>query len=505
MERLLTHTVDIGGTPVGGDAPIRIQSMTNTPTGDVKATVRQTLRLIEAGAAYVRMTVPTMNDVTALEQIKREIRKAGFDTPLIADVHFSPDIAEAAARIVEKVRINPGNYVDRHHRDHIDFTEAEYQEETDRIRLRLRPLLAICRQYGTALRIGSNHGSLSDRIISRYGDTPLGMAASAMEFVRICEDEQFDRIVLSMKASNPFVMAEATRLTVAAMQQNGTVYPIHLGVTEAGAGEEGRIKSAVGIASLLADGIGDTVRVSLTEDPVAEIPAAQQIVAYMQRGMAGTATTETLPFRPEDDDRIYFRTTSAATESINKCSFTGAPVSATSAVTAADAVFHKRYPAPAENMYLQAACDFGPLLLKGEGNGLWLETDDPAVSSEDLRRWSLAILQACRRRTSRAEFISCPSCGRTQFDIAETAARIRQCTGHLKGLKIAVMGCIVNGPGEMADADYGYVGEQRGLVTLYRKREVVRRHVPADEAVGALIGLIKANGDWQEEEKVQTT
>ena len=514
MNMFSTHTVYIGDLPLGGGRPGRIQSMTSTPTGDIKASVAQVIRLAEAGAEYVRLTVPTMEDVEALREIRRQVREAGFRTPLIADVHFNPDIAEAAARIVEKVRINPGNYTDRHHRDKTGFTDAEYAAGTERIHERLRPLLAICRQYGTALRIGTNHGSLSDRILDRYGDTPQGMVASAMEFVRICEAESFDRIVLSMKSSNPRVMAAATRLLVKEMQEHGTVYPVHLGVTEAGAGEEGRIKSAVGIADLLAEGIGDTLRVSLTEDPVCEIPVAKALADYMQQENRTPVRTEFLPFRAADDDRRYFRIAPErkTPERLARLSCAGSPAAAAFLEAKADCgaygpeteiIFHKFYPAPAKNLYLQAACDFGPVLSRDRGDGIWIETDDPSVSEADIRRWSLSILQACRRRISAAEFISCPSCGRTKFYIATTAERIRQRTGHLTGLKIGIMGCIVNGVGEMADADYGYIGENHGMVTLYHRREVVRRHIPAAEAVDAPVALIRENGDWKENRQEQ--
>jgi (E)-4-hydroxy-3-methylbut-2-enyl-diphosphate synthase len=514
MNRFPTHTVYIGDLPLGGGRPVRIQSMTSTPTGDIKASVAQVIRLAEAGAEYVRLTVPTMEDVEALRKIKQQVRQAGFRTPLIADVHFNPDIAEAAARTVEKVRINPGNYTDRHHRDRTGFSDEEYAAETGRIYARLRPLLAICRQYGTALRIGTNHGSLSDRILDRYGDTPQGMVASAMEFVRICEAESFDRIVLSMKSSNPRVMAAATRLLVKEMQQRGTVYPIHLGVTEAGAGEEGRIKSAVGIADLLAEGIGDTIRVSLTEDPVNEIPVAKALTDYLQQEDRQPVHTAVIPYLPAEDDRRYFRIAPdrQTPERLVRLSCAGTPAATAFLESQADRsayspdteiIFHKFYPAPAKNLYLHAACDFGPVLSRDRGDGLWIETDDPSVTDADIRRWSLSILQACRRRISAAEFISCPSCGRTKFDIATTAERIRQRTSHLTGLKIGIMGCIVNGVGEMADADYGYVGENHGLVTLYRRQEVVRRHIPAAEAVDALVALIRENGDWKENRQEQ--
>ena len=379
-----THTVHIGNLPLGSEYPVRLQSMTNTNTMDTEATVAQSIRIIEAGGEYVRITAPGIREAEHLAVIKQELQRRGYRNPLIADIHFNPKAAETAARIVEKVRINPGNYVDRNSSTPKTYTEREYTAELERIHKRLMPLIKICKEYGTVIRIGSNHGSLSNRIVNRYGDSPQGMVESAMEFLRIFEAENFNQVVLSMKASNVRVVIESTRLLVERMAQKNMHYPLHLGVTEAGEGEDGRIKSAVGIGSLLIDGIGDTIRVSLTEAPEAEIPVA------------------------------------------------------------------------------------------------------------------LNILQACRLRMSKPEYISCPSCGRTQFDLQTTAAKIRARTSHLTGLKIGIMGCIVNGPGEMADADYGYVGAGPGRITLYRQREVVKRNIPEDQAVEELINLMKANGDWKE-------
>ena len=384
MIRRKTHTVHIGDLPLGSDYPVRVQSMTNTCTMDTESTVSQCIRIIEAGGEYVRITAQGIREAEHLAVIKKELHRRGYRNPLIADIHFNPQAAETAARIVEKVRINPGNYVDRKSTVPKTYTESDYAAELERIHERLLPLIKICKEYGTAIRIGSNHGSLSDRIVNRYGDSPQGMVESAMEFLRIFEAEQFNQAVLSMKASNVRVVIESTRLLVERMAQENMFYPLHLGVTEAGEGEDGRIKSAVGIGSLLMDGIGDTIRVSLTEAPEAEIPVA------------------------------------------------------------------------------------------------------------------LNILQACRLRMSKPEYISCPSCGRTQFDLQTTAAKIRERTSHLIGLKIGIMGCIVNGPGEMADADYGYVGAGQGKITLYKQREVVKRNIPEEHAVEELINLIKANGDWKE-------
>jgi len=381
--RRKTHTVNIGDLPVGSDYPIRIQSMTNTNTMDTEATVTQTIRIIEAGGEYVRITTQGIREAEHLAVIKKELYRRGYRNPLIADIHFNPKVAETAARIVEKVRINPGNYVDKKTSVPKSYSDSEYSTELERIHSRLLPLIKICKEFGTVIRIGSNHGSLSDRIVNHYGNTPLGMVESAMEFLRIFEAENFNQIVLSMKASNVRVVIDSTRLLVERLKSENLYYPLHLGVTEAGEGEDGRIKSAVGIGSLLMDGIGDTIRVSLTEAPEAEIPVA------------------------------------------------------------------------------------------------------------------LNILQACRLRMSKPEYISCPSCGRTQFDLQTTTAKIRKHTSHLIGLKIGIMGCIVNGPGEMADADYGYVGEGPGRITLYKQNKIKKRNIPEEKAVEELINLIKENGDWK--------
>ena len=382
--RRKSHIVHIGDLPLGSDYPVRVQSMTNTSTMDTEATVAQCIRIIEAGGEYVRITAPGVREAGHLAVIRSTLHRRGYRNSLIADIHFNPKAAETAARIVEKVRINPGNYADRKSTAPKTYTDSEYTAELERIHARLLPLIKICKEYGTAIRIGSNHGSLSDRIVNRYGDSPQGMVESAMEFLRIFEIENFNQVVLSMKASNVRVVIESTRLLVERMAHENMFYPLHLGVTEAGEGEDGRIRSAVGIGSLLTDGIGDTIRVSLTEPPEAEIPVA------------------------------------------------------------------------------------------------------------------LNILQACRLRISKPEYISCPSCGRTLFDLQTTAAKIRERTSHLIGLKIGIMGCIVNGPGEMADADYGYVGSGPGKITLYKQREVVKRNIPEEQAVEELINLIKANGDWKE-------
>ena len=384
-KRFRTRVVDIGGVPMGGDFPVRVQSMTNTSTLDTRSTVDQAIRMIQAGCEYVRISIPGLKETENLKVIRDMLRKRGFRTPLIADVHFNPALAERAARLVEKVRINPGNYTDKKSRQPDPsywMVESNYQRELGIIAERIAPLLKICREYGTAIRIGVNHGSLSDRIKTRYGDTPEGMVESALEFARICADQCFCNLILSLKASNTRVMIRSNRLLVKTMKAEGMDFPVHLGVTEAGAGEDGRLRSAIGIGSLLADGIGDTIRVSITEDPEHEIP-----VAY-------------------------------------------------------------------------------------------------------------GILQACGVRITRTEIISCPSCARTLFNIQDAVEKVKTATIHLSGLKIAVMGCIVNGPGEMADADYGYVGGAKGKVMLYKGQRLVRKNISEDEAVTELIKLIKDNGDW---------
>jgi (E)-4-hydroxy-3-methylbut-2-enyl-diphosphate synthase len=392
FQRFPTRIVNIGDLPMGGDFPVRVQSMTNTDTLNTIATVEQSIRMIEAGCEYVRIAVPGKKETENLAEIKKELRKRGYQTPLIADVHFNPKLAEIAATIVEKVRVNPGNYTDKRKvgsgKQLTDgmgqLTEHAYKKELELIAERIKPLISICKIHGTAIRIGTNHGSLSDRILDRYGDTPLGMVESALEFARICESFSFHNLVLSMKSSNTRVMIAANRLLVERMKAEGMNYPLHLGVTEAGAGEDGRLKSAIGIGSLLADGIGDTIRVSITENPEFEIP-----VAY-------------------------------------------------------------------------------------------------------------GILQATGTRITKTEFISCPSCARTLFNIQEVLQKVKERTSHLTGLKIAVMGCVVNGPGEMADAHYGYVGAGKGKVMLYKGQTVVKKNVDETMAIEELVNLIKANGDWKE-------
>ena len=535
FDRFRTREVNIGNTPLGGLNPIRIQSMTNADTMDTEATVLQSIRMIDAGSEYIRITAQGIKEANNLAEIKNLLLQKGYSTPLIADIHFNPKAAEVAAAIVEKVRINPGNYVDRNTgKSH--FTDLEYDDELKRIADRLFPLIAICKQHHTAIRIGTNHGSLSERIMSRYGDTSKGMVESAMEFIIICRSFDFHDIVLSMKSSNIKVMVQSTRLLVARMKEEGMNYPIHLGVTEAGDGEDGRIKSAGGIGALLQDGIGDTIRVSLTEDPELELPVARKIVDFTKSNSSNhNIIDEPYPIDPfnynkrnsistnniggnnpvqiylsedikefkiinniEDIDsinpndiiildfkdegikneRLFFSTL------INKKLYN--PV-----------IVKKEYAINnIEDLQIKAAIDFSSLLVDGLCDGICIENS--YFDNDQLKDIMLAILQATGVRITKTEYIACPSCGRTQFKIQDGLKEIRKRTSHLKGLKIAVMGCIVNGPGEMADAHYGYVGAGNGKINLYKGKEVIEKNI--DEALGvdALIHLIKQNGDWKE-------
>ena len=648
-QRRVARVVNIGGVPMGGDFPIRVQSMTTVDTMDTLGSVEQTLRMVEAGCEYVRITAPSMKEAQNLLEIKKELRKRGCNVPLIADIHFTPNAAELAARIVEKVRVNPGNYADKKKFEAIEYTDASYAAEVERIRERFRPLVQICKQHGTAMRIGTNHGSLSDRILSRYGDTPLGMVESALEFLRLCEEENYYDVVLSMKASNTQVMVQAYRLLVQKLDEEGLQpYPLHLGVTEAGEAEDGRIKSAVGIGTLLEDGLGDTVRVSLTEAPEAEAPVARLLIdrytgraalAEPIRPLAGPAPIDPfryhrrtthevanfgglnvprvvadlsrLPHREYADlraaghlyspfldkfqmgdlgaDYIYtgerpvpYLLPNGLKEVVAYTAWKDAGrraehyplmTAGTYLDTVADArhaqlnfllleptsldqrlldhlrdnrtvvlvlethnphampdlrraffalleqgitcpvVIARFYPRqPLEQTQLDAATDIGGLLVDGLGDGVvlgtrLLPTDQPQEAwlrdIDQLNQLSFGILQAARTRMSKTEYISCPSCGRTLFDLQETTAMIRKRTDHLKGIKIGIMGCIVNGPGEMADADYGYVGVGKGKIALYRGQEVIKKAVPEERAVDDLIELMREDGRWVEKEFVE--
>ncbi len=651
-KRLKTREVKVGNLIIGNYHPIRVQTMTTTDTMDTMATVEQSIRCIEAGAELVRITAPSKNEAENLLHIKNELHKRGYDVPLVADIHFTPNAAEIAARIVEKVRVNPGNYVDKKKFEQIEYSDAEYAEEIERITQRFTPLVKICREYGTAMRIGTNHGSLSDRIMSRYGDTPMGMVESAMEFLRIARAEDYHQIILSMKSSNPLVMVQAYRLLVQHMQEEfGEIYPLHLGVTEAGDGEDGRIKSAIGIGTLLEDGIGDTIRVSLTEDPEFEIPVCQDLVKrYHERSMINEATennevisSQSIPYNPfeykrretfavgntggkqvpvvfadfmqaekiaHEDLQAIGYTYNAATDkwnigdaaadyiytgtkeidfalpgtlkvicdhstwltcrdkekyfplfqpaaygeatersSINfialdaaadnslllgkikgdntvvLCAYSTASNSMqnlrafTASLSAAGIhcpviVAVESHHSSIDEQLIHFSAEAGALYLDGMGDGIWLMNDPAKIVNQQvtgrtyletknnhqfLNNTSFSILQAVRTRISKTEYISCPSCGRTLFDLQETTAKIRAVTNHLKGLKIAIMGCIVNGPGEMADADFGYVGSGPGKITLYKGKEIVKRNLDSNIAVDELIGLLKENNVWIEQ------
>ncbi len=652
-KRLYTVPVTVGDLILGGDAPIRVQTMTTFDTMDTVKTVEQSIRCIEAGAELIRITAPSKSEAENLLNIKNEIRKRGYRTPLVADIHFTPNAAEIAARIVEKVRVNPGNYADKKKFEFIEYSDLDYQEEIERIRDRFIPLIRICKEYGTAMRIGTNHGSLSDRIMSRYGDSPMGMVESAMEFLRIARSENYHQIVLSMKSSNPLVMVEAYRLLVKTTQDEfNLIYPLHIGVTEAGDGEDGRIKSAIGIGTLLEDGIGDTIRVSLTEDPEFEIPVCQDIIARYTSKQSGSGIlpVSKIPYSPFEYQKRktstvynvggthapvvvadFMNDISVTTESLERIGYQYDIVidKWKIADAAADYIYtgnkildfelpgtckiicdyeawakldkkktkageEKYFPlftleqlkkaaslsssmnfltlnsnraiyselfslfenipglvlalySDNENPVLDTrrfmielmnrnleipvilvveckentidrqlihfAVEAGALLTDGMADGIWLINDPKKIVNDQisgrtylnannnhqfLNNTAFSILQAARTRISKTEYISCPSCGRTLFDLQETTAKIRSVTSHLKGLKIAIMGCIVNGPGEMADADFGYVGSGQGKITLYKGKEVMKRGVNSETAVSELVSLLKENNVWVE-------
>ena len=504
-----THRVAIGPVTIGADYPVAVQSMTNTPTMDTDASAAQTIRLTRAGADIVRLTAQTPAHSANLGNIRRAVRDAGLDTPLVADIHFNPAAAFAAAEQVEKVRINPGNFVDPGRTFvKIDYTDDEYAAELQRISDRFTPFVELCRSRGTAIRIGVNHGSLSDRIMSRYGDTPAGMVESAMEFLRICVRENFTDVVISIKASNVVVMTSTVRMLVDAMAAEGMDFPLHLGVTEAGDGEDARVKSAVGIGSLLADGIGDTIRVSLSEDPAEEIPVARRLLSHIaSRAAAPVAAPATPALAPLPFDglpAVIGHDIDAAPAGVTAVSVAhpnalGKARAALDSV-AGPAALTVSYPADmdAEQVAIAASVDLGSVLL--ERSLAAVAVDAPALSPEKAAELALSILQATRRRISKTEYIACPGCGRTLFDLTGTLARVKAATSHLKTLKIGVMGCIVNGPGEMADADYGYVGAGPGRVSIYRGKECIVKNIPTAEALDALVDLIKADGKWIDED-----
>jgi len=592
--RKRTREIYIGKVPLGGKYPVRIQSMASSPTSDTAACVEESIRIIRAGADYIRFTAQNTREAGNLADIRDHLRRRGYHTPIIADVHFNPKIAETAARIVEKVRINPGNFARIVPPGKGMATEKEEACYIEQLREQLVPLLNICKKHHTALRLGVNHGSLSKRILEKYGDTPQGMVISAMEYLRICKEEDFHEVVLSMKSSNTRVMVHAYRLLVATMAAEGELYPLHLGITEAGEGEDGRIRSAAGIGALLADGLGDTIRVSLTEPSEKEVPVARYLVHYFSREKepapevqipASFDPFEYVPVQetmavagfpklpvvvstgmydskqePRPDltvredvepkllssagEKQSFVKVPAGEEGVrhllqwqvqNPATVVVAEAGETDSVREIRSFFFRlqetgiRYPVilkktysseTMEQFWIEAAADMGPLFLDGFGNGLWLEYDKDKARSTPLHptgyggqesqktggdsgnpdiavATAFGILQAARVRSFRPEYISCPSCGRTLFNIQKVTAEIRKRTSHLKDIRIAVMGCIVNGPGEMADADYGYVGSGKDRITLYRNRQIVKRNIPAKDAVEELIKLIKENGDWQ--------
>ena len=453
-----TTTTKVGNLEIGSEHPVRIQTMANTSTNDIDGSVAQANRCFAAGAELLRYTTQGMREVESLAQIHQRLSASsphGPIAPLVADVHFQSDVADAAAKVVEKVRINPGNYIDPARKfKQIDYTDEEYQAELERLRNRFVQLLDICKEHKTALRIGVNHGSLSDRIMSRYGDTPEGMVESCMEFLRVAVAEDFKDIVLSIKASNTRVMVTTVRLLVWQMAEENMAFPLHLGVTEAGEGEDGRVKSAVGIGALLADGIGDTIRVSLSEAPEKELPVAKALVDY---------------FANEQQSIRYAPTTQVKVEG--------------------NTVYYSNEDTDWAPFQLHAAAECGRLLW--DYNCTELVLNNEHFAAEDLLRLSKDILQAARVRMYKTEYISCPGCGRTLFDLEQTIAEVKAATAHLQGLKIGIMGCIVNGPGEMADADYGYVGAGRGKVSLYKGKECVLKNIPQEEAVEQLLALIE--------------
>jgi (E)-4-hydroxy-3-methylbut-2-enyl-diphosphate synthase len=497
--RYISSEVLIGSIPLGGNNPIRLQSMTNTDTLDTSASVAQCIRIIEAGADYVRLTAQGVREAENLANIKKGLHKAGFNNPLIADIHFNPAAAESAARIVEKVRINPGNYVDKRAAFiKSEFTEKEYGEELERIHERLLPLINICRENQTVIRIGINHGSLSDRIMTRYGNTTKGMVMSAMEFIRIFLSENFTNLVLSMKSSDTGVVIESNRLLVEMMQAEGVAFPIHLGVTEAGEGEDGRVRSAAGIGALLSEGIGDTIRVSLSEDPELEIPVAKEIVRFTC-GDTGrlSAPAEKLDIKSRDElyrPEVLADENGIITDESGKL-FKGKMLTFSPGEHVMLQSHEKIILNPVFNeddpvrLSIDAAALLGKYYILKQADGICI-SNKGKVQGSKLKELSFSILQATEARITRTRYISCPTCGRTKFDLQEAVKKVKEATGHLTGLKIAIMGCIVNGPGEMAGADYGYVGAGEGKVHIYRGTVPVLKNVPVEEAVGELLRII---------------
>lgn len=525
-----TRTVRVGSLSIGSEAPIRVQSMTDTDTNDVEASTNQAIRIIEAGGELVRLTTQGVREAGNIGKVHDSLRAKGYDTPVVADVHFNRNAAFTAAVNCDKVRINPGNFADAARTfKKLEYTVEEYAAELQRIEAALIPFLEVCGQHGTAIRLGINHGSLSDRIMSRYGDSPAGMTESAMEYLRICRKAGFDDVVISMKSSNPVVMVEAVRLLVAAMDDEGMDYPLHLGVTEAGDGQEARIKSAVGIGTLLAEGLGDTIRVSLSEAPEAEIPVARALVEYVTAREQAVSVPEpdermSFPFRDhatpcfdgvkaitgngvKPESGWHYLTTDEEPMPIGNDNPVVLTTTSKNVPGAMQSWLERFYATGARNpivlkvdykdteladVQLKAAADLGPILLNGYGNAIWI------TAPMDMADTELSVLQSARLQFSKTEYIACPGCGRTLFDLHGTLAKVKAATSHIPGLKLGVMGCIVNGPGEMADADYGYVGAAAGRVSLYRGKECVEKNIPQAEALDRLIALLKADGRWQD-------
>jgi len=516
---LQSKVVKVGNFLIGGDHPVIIQSMTTTQTMDAAATVEQVIRLADAGCDMVRITTQNIKEAQQLDKIKNALVKKGYELPLIADVHFNPKVAEVAAQVVEKVRINPGNYVDRNNQK-IEFTEAEYLAELEKIRQRLSPLLDICQKHNTAIRIGTNHGSLSNRILAKYGNTAVGMVESAIEFVEICRKHQFENLILSLKSSNVRLMVESNKLLVERMIENGYYYPLHIGVTEAGDGSEGRIKASAGIGNLLLNGIGDTIRVSLTEKPENEIPVARQLVELYGKRKNGLPTIKAEKImlkhtiKPINSDNLkppfvvsqgMSKLSDFYLDKNNNLNNDEKEVIATETVPFSfkpdrknkTGIIKLSYSGISkEVLQLRAAAEFSYICDLFPSNGICIRNN--ATSADDNARLSLDILQAMGLRYSKAEFIACPSCGRTYFNIQDHLKKVREKTSHLKGIKIAVMGCIVNGPGEMSDADYGYVGSGIGKVSLYKGSDIIYQNIEENLAVDTLISMIKEHGDWKD-------
>ena len=502
--KYISSAILVGSIPLGGTYPVRIQSMTNTDTLDTRVSVEQCIRIIEAGADFVRLTAQGVREAENLANIKRELQKAGFDTPLIADIHFNPAAAETAARIVEKVRINPGNYADKRASfAKTELSEKAYNEELERIHKRLLPLINICRENKSAIRIGVNHGSLSDRIMTRYGNTPEGMVQSAMEFIKIFRSENFNDLVLSMKSSDTIVVVRSNRLLVKMMQEAGVSYPIHLGVTEAGEGEDGRVRSAAGIGALLAEGIGDTIRVSLSEDPEKEIPVAEEIVHFLGGSKRRVLTpVDFQDFRTRD---VSYKPEVLTYQEGRYLKESGKPFQGKMLIfdyktppRLPDHSSEEIFLSPMfaeddpEKFAIDASALLGRYFILKQADGFCI-TNRGKVQGEKLKELSFSILQATEARITRNRYISCPTCGRTKFNVQNTVQKIKAATGHLTGLKIAVMGCIVNGPGEMIGADYGYVGAGNGKVHIYRGMVPVLKNVPEEEAVNELLKIIEGD------------